>query len=860
MIEKIRKYSLVPIMFMFVGLCVVLLGVSRVEAAPAVVIFDEFLYLTAYPWGSTTYDAAHSTVVHDGNVSLAIDFGGASAGLSLLDSNNPISISDHDVLRFWVNGNGGGQTIRMTLVDGGNGENNSDPIVLGAYWQFVEIPMSQFEATTFKGIKIGEAGAQAAPPTIYLDNIEIIDTDVVPTPTTDPNAPTPTLPPTDFDGMRVVGRYLYDRCGERVILRGVNRMVWWLDVKENIAPPYAEIGQTGANVVRIQWLAVDNEDAALYADMIISELDGAIQGAVDQGMIPMVELHDATLQGANFNLLDEMVDFWVSPEIAPILKKHEQYLLLNIANEIGTDVTDAEFKAGYEAAITRIRGAGLRMPIVIDGTDWGKDVDQMQAMGPGLIQFDPEHSLIFSVHTWWPEKWGYTDGRVVQEFRESAEADFPLIVGEFGNSWDAPTDADGDLPWRTILQYAEQYDIGWLAWSWGDHHLGESYANNPQHWLDMTEDSTFATLRDWGLETAVTSPYSILNTSIRPQSMVTGQCGDPGTPVPTVTTDPNATSTPIPTATATATAVPPTTVPTITPTPEPTSTPVVGNGVCVVDYAITNEWDGSYQADVTITNNAATAVNGYDLVWSHAAGQTVSSGWNVTIDQVGNQVTASNPSSNWNGVVQPNGGSVTFGFNASASGAVVVPTDFVLNGVACNDGEVVPTATAVPPTATSVPPTATSVPPTATSVAPTATSALPTVTSVPPTATSLPPTVTAVPPTATPVVGASCGVAYVVTNEWADGFQANVTITNSASSAVASYDLTWDFLSGETLNSGWNGTFSQTGSTMSASNPSSHWNGTIGANGDSVSFGFTGSHAGTVTIPTNFSLNGTPCN
>lgn len=852
MLEKTRKYLLLPTIFIFIGLCVVLFGISRVQAAPAVVIFDEFLYLTAYPWGSTTYDAAHSTIVHDGDVSLAIDFGGASAGLSLLDSNNPISISDHDVLRFWVNGNGGGQTIRMTLVDGGNGESYSDPIVLGADWQFVEIPMSTFGATTFKGIKIGEAGAQTAPPTVYFDTIEIIDTDVTPTPTTDPNAPTPTLPPTDFDGMRVVGRHLYDRCGEKVVLRGVNRMVWWLDVKEGITPPYAEIEQTGANVVRIQWLAVDNEDAALYADMIISELDGAIQGAVDQGMIPMVELHDATLQGANFNLLDDMVDFWVSPEIAPILKKHEQYLLLNIANEIGTDVTDAEFKAGYEAAITRIRGAGLRMPIVIDGTDWGKDVDQMQAVGPELIQFDPEHSLLFSVHTWWPEKWGYTDGRVVQEFRESAEADFPLIVGEFGNSWDEPTDADGDLPWRTILQYADQYDIGWLAWSWGDHQLGDNYANNPQHWLDMTEDSTYATLRDWGLEVAVTSPYSIKNTSVRPQSMVTGQCGDPGTPVPTATTDPNATATPIPPTATTQPTNTPTTIPTMTSTSAPTSTPVVGNGVCVVDYAITNEWGNGYQADVTITNNASSVVQGYDLVWTHAAGQAVSSGWNVTIDQVGNQVTASNPASTWNGTIQPNGGSVTFGFNASKLGAVAVPTDFVLNGVACNDDGGA-TATAVPPTATSVPPTATTAPPTATTAPPTATAVLPTVTSVPPTATS-------VPPTSTPVVGASCTVDYDVVNQWADGFQVNVTIINSASSAVAGYDLTWDFLSGETLNSGWNGTFSQSGTTMSASNPAGHWNGTIGANGGSVSFGLTGSHAGTVSMPTNFALNGTSCN
>ena len=172
-----------------------------------------------------------------------------------------------------------------------------------------------------------------------------------------------------------------------------------------------------------------------------------------------------------------------------------------------------------------------------------------------------------------------------------------------------------------------------------------------------------------------------------------------------------------------------------------------------------------------------------------------------------------------------------------------------------------PTATTVPPTATSAPPTATSVPPTATAVPPTATTVPPTATTISPTNTPIPPTATAVPPTATPNPGGvSCTVTYDIVNQWNNGFQVNITITNNSSSPIQGYDLVWDFLSGEAYGSGWNATYSQSGSTATASNIASHWNGTIQANGGSVGFGFNGSHSGTVSIPTNFIVNGNMCN
>ena len=50
----------------------------------------------------------------------------------------------------------------------------------------------------------------------------------------------------------VTGRFLYDRCNEKVVLRGVNEMVVWTAGKDG-APEFAEIAKTGANSVRIVW-------------------------------------------------------------------------------------------------------------------------------------------------------------------------------------------------------------------------------------------------------------------------------------------------------------------------------------------------------------------------------------------------------------------------------------------------------------------------------------------------------------------------------------------------------------------------------------------------------------------------------
>jgi hypothetical protein len=106
-------------------------------------------------------------------------------------------------------------------------------------------------------------------------------------------------------------------------------------------------------------------------------------------------------------------------------------------------------------------------------------------------------------------------------------------------------------------------------------------------------------------------------------------------------------------------------------------------------------------------------------------------------------------------------------------------------------------------------------------------------------------------PTATS--GAQASVHYAVTSQWAGGFGASVTITNTSSTTINGWTLKFAFANGQTITSLWNGTPTQSGSAVTVTNLS--YNGSI-APGANVSFGFNGSWSGSNTNPTSFTLNG----
>ncbi|MFU8870319.1 GH12 family glycosyl hydrolase domain-containing protein [Micromonospora sp. SL4-19] len=118
-----------------------------------------------------------------------------------------------------------------------------------------------------------------------------------------------------------------------------------------------------------------------------------------------------------------------------------------------------------------------------------------------------------------------------------------------------------------------------------------------------------------------------------------------------------------------------TTPPTTTP---PTTNPPTGG--CAVKYT-PNAWNNGFTADVQITNNGSSTINGWTLTYTLPAGQQVTSAWNATVTQSGSAVTARNLA--YNGTLTP-GGSTSFGYQGTLSGTYSSPTSFTLNGTTCS--------------------------------------------------------------------------------------------------------------------------------------------------------------------------------
>jgi mannan endo-1,4-beta-mannosidase len=304
-------------------------------------------------------------------------------------------------------------------------------------------------------------------------------------------------------GFHVSGRFLFDKCENKVVLRGINEMVVWLPSDKDDRTVYEEIAKTGANVVRIVWNSTGTAAA----------LDKTIANALAQKLIPLIEDHDAT---GDLSKVPAVVDYWVKPDVVQVVTKHQDKLLLNIANEAGNGgVIEDDFRTTYTDAIARLRKVGYTMPLIIDGPSWGSNITLLFATGPDLIQADPLHNILLSVHTYWIDP----DGSTTKSKMQQAESNgLPLIVGEFADVKNGDCNS-GSFNVSVLMQEAQDRQIGWLAWSWG----AVKNSDCPGK-FDMTSDGTFSGLQNWGLAVATTDANSIKNTSVLSPYIANGSC------------------------------------------------------------------------------------------------------------------------------------------------------------------------------------------------------------------------------------------------------------------------------------------------------------------------------------------------
>ncbi|MBV9445997.1 MAG: PHB depolymerase family esterase [Streptosporangiaceae bacterium] len=111
-----------------------------------------------------------------------------------------------------------------------------------------------------------------------------------------------------------------------------------------------------------------------------------------------------------------------------------------------------------------------------------------------------------------------------------------------------------------------------------------------------------------------------------------------------------------------------------------TSPPPPPPGTCHVTYQTTSQWAGGFTASVTIGNTSSTALSSWTLAFTFPGDQHITSSWNGTATQSGENVTITNAS--YNGSI-PASGSTSIGFQGTWTASDAAPTSFSVNGAAC---------------------------------------------------------------------------------------------------------------------------------------------------------------------------------
>jgi mannan endo-1,4-beta-mannosidase len=256
---------------------------------------------------------------------------------------------------------------------------------------------------------------------------------------------------------------------------------------------FTEIAKTGANSVRIVWTYSENTTPA--------ELDRAITNAAKNQLIPMVEILDQTCEWSRA-AFDKVLSWWLQPDIVKVMKKHEKYVLLNFANEMGnSDTTLENYKSEYKRVIEKMRGAGLRSTIVIDAPGCGQNETIMLDAANYLIESDPLKNVMMSLHLWWVPQ---DKDRITNLMTRAHKLNIPLVIGEFAG---VAVDCKTPTFYSHLMKIAQDTETGWMPWSWDKSNGCQAHS--------MTKDDTYSGLFGYGKDVAVDDPNSIKKTSVR---------------------------------------------------------------------------------------------------------------------------------------------------------------------------------------------------------------------------------------------------------------------------------------------------------------------------------------------------------
>jgi mannan endo-1,4-beta-mannosidase len=261
---------------------------------------------------------------------------------------------------------------------------------------------------------------------------------------------------------------LFDPAGNAFLIHGVNRNHW-----DSYGTPTG-LPLSGANTERIM---------LNFANSTTSNWGIVSSQMLANGIVPIPGNWSATCK-TDAASLSAIVDTWVAQ--ASTWTQLNGTGLINIANEWGPAMSAADkaisWRDNYITAVGRMRAAGYTGALVIDAGSCGQDAGTIVKYGSQVLDADPLHNILFSVHIY--GSWHYPATATWMQDYATAMAQLkatglPILVGEFGP---APyTTSDGVVhtvgpsptyvPTAQLIADVEANGWGWLPWSWDDNNM-----------------------------------------------------------------------------------------------------------------------------------------------------------------------------------------------------------------------------------------------------------------------------------------------------------------------------------------------------------------------------------------------------
>ncbi len=321
--------------------------------------------------------------------------------------------------------------------------------------------------------------------------------------------------------LQVEGKDLFTTTGQNIVLRGINYPIIdeGLPTLGNVAQyqlKIREAAKTGANAIRLPWYT----DGTHFMDI---QQPGTVQGLIDdgtlsnligyckdQGMIPILEIHNATCSNDYDYFNNVVVPWWLQQKILDIIEEHKAYLIVNIANEFGharfignVPAGMQVFKNNYIQAVTALRNSGIEVPIMIDAPDCGSSSSELLTVAQEILDSDPAENIIFSAHAYWIA-YANTQPAVNAKLNEIDQSPFCYILGEVANIQDennAPCLYDIEDIYKWVLTESCELDIPWLAWTYA-----QDFCDDRR----MTTNGIFNTLTPYGNDLVYNPIYGLI--------------------------------------------------------------------------------------------------------------------------------------------------------------------------------------------------------------------------------------------------------------------------------------------------------------------------------------------------------------